>query len=398
MRITPVVIKNEQKARELMSSLGVSRQGVRILSPKSVYSVFKIEGIKSWEANILKQHLLSQGSDAAIERDALVKDIRTGALIFGSFSQLKNLCKKLKNQPFNLKEISQTLSFYLDNIHKETYIFRANNKQLKINKPLVCGIINMTPDSFFQDGLLNKDQKYILERVEKMLKAGAKMIDIGGESTRPFSKPITEKEELARVIPTLKAIRKRFRKVLISLDSYKYLVVKAAAAEGVDLINDITALNGDLRKSSVIKNYKLGCVLMHMKGKPRDMQKNPHYKDVISEELDFFKERLQFCQRIGIDKERIMIDPGIGFGKDLNDNLKLINQLYKFKVFGLPLFLGLSRKSFIGKILKSEPGERLVGTLSATILSVGQGANILRTHDVAETVQALKVASKITNN
>lgn len=398
MRITPVAVKNEQKAKQLMSSLGVSREGARILSPKTLSSAFKIEGIKSWEANILKQHLLSQGTDAAIAREALIKDINTQVLVFGNLTQLKALCKKLNNQPFGLKEISQTLSVYLDNIYKETYVFRARDKQLRINKPLVCGIINMTPDSFSGDGLLGKDKKSILAKVEKMLKAGAKIIDVGGESSRPFSKPITAKEELARVIPALRAIRRNFKKVLISLDSYKYQVIKAGVSEGVDIINDITALGGDRRKASLIKKYKLGCILMHMKGTPKTMQRAPHYKDVVSEVLDFFSERLEFCERAGIDKSEIMIDPGIGFGKSLEDNLRIINQLYKFKVLGLPLFLGLSRKSFIGKIVNVGPQERLAGTLSASILSVVGGARILRTHDVAETIGALKVASKINNN
>jgi len=398
MKITPVAVKSEQEAKELMNSLGVSKEGIRILSSKCLCSAFKVEGIKSWEANILKQHLLSQGSDAAIERDALVKNIKTQALLFGNHSQLKALCEKLKDQTFGLKEISQTLSGYLDNIYKQSYNFRAGDKRIKITKPLVCGIINLTPDSFSGDGWFNKNQSLILKEVEKMVKAGAKIIDIGGESSRPFAKPVKEKEELARVIPTLKAIRKKFNKVLISIDTYKYQVAKQTAAEGVDIINDITALGGDFRKASLIKRYKLGCILMHMKGKPKTMQSNPSYQDVVGEVLDFFKQRLSFCQSQGIDRNQIMIDPGIGFGKRFEDNLRLIDELYKFKIFGLPLFLGLSRKSFIGKIVNRNPQQRLIGSLSAAILGVIRGANVLRTHDVAETVEALKVASKIINN
>ena len=398
MQITPVVIKNKKQADKLLVSLGVSHQGVEILSPKSLWAAFQVEGIKSWEANILKQHLLSQGSDAAIERDALVKNIKTKALIFGNLSQLKNLCRKLKNQPFSLHQISETLSGYLDNLDRQSYPFLARDKKLKIGQPLICGIINLTPDSFSGDGLLGKPRKVILAKVADMLRLGARMIDIGGESSRPFAKPLKEKEELSRVIPQLREIRKKFRKVVISIDTYKYKVAKAAADEGADIINDITALRGDPRKALLVKRYKLGCVLMHMKGKPRTMQSNPVYQDVISEEIDFFKERISFCRNQGIAKEQIMIDPGIGFGKRLSDNLKILNELSRFKIFGLPLFLGLSRKSFIGKITKDGQNSRLAGTISATVLGLNQGVSVFRVHDVEETSQALKVAWQIINS
>ncbi len=388
-----------------MVSLGVSGPGIKILTPKSIYSAFKIEGIRSWEVNIIKQHSLSLGTDAAVARSALVKDIATSTLIFGNLSQLRKLCQKLKSQPFSLGEVSRTLSLYLDNLSKRTFTLRARNKTLKVNKPVVCGIINVTPDSFSGDGILSKIRNpkseirnLVLKKVEAMVKAGAKMIDIGGESSRPFSRPVKEKEELKRVIPAIKAIRKRFKQILISVDTYKYSVAKAAVNEGVDLINDITALKADTRIASLVRRYNLGCILMHMKGKPRTMQLNPGYKDVVAEEIDFFKERLQFCVHQKIGRNQIVIDPGIGFGKRPEDNLTLIRELYKFKIFGLPIFLGLSRKSFIGKILNVGVEDRLAGTLAAGVASLFRGATIFRVHDVGETVQALKVAAKIINN
>ena len=339
--------------------------------------------------------MLSEGSDAAIERKALVKDIKTSVLIFGNLSQLKNLCRKLEGQPFSLREISETLTVYLDNIYRQNYIFSARNKKIKIAKPLICGIVNMTPDSFSGDGLLGQARKTILAKVENMRRAGAKIIDIGAESSRPFSKPVKEKEELNRLIPALRLIRKKFRNILLSVDTYKYKVAKAAVEEGADIINDITALRGDPRKALLVKRHKLGCVLMHMKGKPATMQSHPEYQDVVSEEIDFFKERLSFCRSQGISEEQLMLDPGIGFGKGLEDNLKLLNQLYKFKIFGRPLFLGLSRKSFIGKITKAKEFDRLGGSLSAAVMSLSRGASVLRVHDVHETMQALEVALKI---
>ncbi len=402
MRITPVKISSKQSAAKLMSSLGVSEEGVKIMSPKSVYYAFKIEGIRSCEANIIKQCLLSLGSDAAVERAALTKDVQTSALIFGSLKQLNTFCQKLNNQPFGLKEVSRKLSLCLSAVLSERLVFWARDKKLNINNPVVCGIINITNDSFSGDGLISNLKGSIehsaLDKAEKMVKNGAKIIDVGGESTRPGSIPINEKEEIRRVIPVLKLLRKRFKKVLLSVDTYKYKVAKSAVDEGVDIINDITGLRGSSKIASLVKKYKLGCILMHMKGNPQNMQIKPNYHDVVEEELDFFKERLQFCAKMGIERKQISIDPGIGFGKRLRDNMKIINELAKFRIFKMPIFLGVSRKSFIGEVLKTGVNDRLLGTVAAEVISFLNGADILRTHDVKETVQALRVASILKNN
>jgi len=405
VRITPIEVKNERQVEKSMISLGVSPEGARILSPKSRYWAFKLAGIKSWEANIIKQHLLSLGSDAAIERAALVKNIKTTAFIFGNLSQLRKLCQKLEDQPFALREISQNLSLYLDNLDKKEFTLQAGNKKLKIKKPIICGIVNVTDDSFSGDGMLadskasdKKLAELVLRKVEAMVKAGAKIIDIGGESSRPFSKRISSTEEVKRVIPVIKILRKKFKNIIISLDTYKYAVAKRGVDYGVNILNDITALRADAKMASLVKKYKLGCILMHMKGNPQTMQISPKYKDVVEEEIDFFKERLSFCSKKGISRSQILIDPGIGFGKRLQDNTKIINELYKFKIFGVPIFLGLSRKSFIGKIVNVKVDERLVGTIAASVIAVSKGANILRVHDVAQTAQALKIVEKISNN
>ncbi|MFA5338184.1 MAG: dihydropteroate synthase [Candidatus Omnitrophota bacterium] len=403
MIITPLIIENNKTAKELLSSVGVSREGIDILSPKCVYSAFKIEGIKSWEANIIKQHLLSLGSDSAIERKALVKSVKTDTIIFGSLAQLKKLCEKLKNQPFTLKEISQSLSLYLDNLAKQEFILKARDKTIKIKKPIICGIINLTTDSFSGDGLLAKAsgrklQDLVLQKIEEMATNGAAMIDVGAESSRPYSKPIMEKEEIARITPVLCAARKRFKEILISVDTYKLNVAKAAVEEGADIINDITALRKSPGIINLIEKHKLGCILMHMNKNPRTMQVNPKYKKVTEEIVDFFKERISMLNKKKINPQQILIDPGIGFGKTTQDNLKIINELYKFKIFGLPIFVGLSRKSFIGKIIKEEAPSRLYGTIASGVVAALRGANILRVHDVKENKQALDLAVSIINN
>ncbi len=404
MRITPVTIKSEKEAAELMTALGVSREGVKILASKSVFAAFKIEGIKSWEANIIKQHLLSLGTDAAVERAALIKNIKTAALVFGNLSQLRKLCDKLKGQPFNLSAVAQALAVYLDAGSRRQFILQAGGRIAKIKSPLICGIINVTFDSFSGDGLMkalnskSKIENLALKKAEKMVRGAARMIDIGGESSRPFSRPVKESEEIKRVIPVLKAVRKEFRKIFISVDTSKYRVAEKAAEEGADIINDITALRAAPRITALIRKQRLGCVLMHMKGRPQNMQVNPSYQDVVAEEIDFFSERIEFCLKKGVHKEQLLIDPGIGFGKRRQDNLKIINELYKFKIFERPLFLGVSRKSFIGEIIKAKAEGRLSGSIAAGVVSLLKGADVLRVHDVKETFQAVKIASAIINN
>ena len=400
MEITPLAIKDEEQALKAILSIGADSRGAKIMASKAVFHTFKIDNISSWEANIIKQHLLSLGTDAAINRDALVKKIKTSCLIFGSESQLYKLCDKLKDQPFGLKDLSKRLSCYLDNLSKDTFKVRARSKTTVIKKPLVCGIINVTPDSFSGDGILTaKDvNTAVLKKVEQMVKSGVDMVDVGGESTRPFARSVNSNEEIRRVVPVIKLLRKRFKKLLISVDTYKYRVAKAAVDEGVDIINDITALRGDKHMASLVKQYRLGCVLMHMKGTPQTMQKNPSYKDVVGELNSFFAERIEFCQSKGIKLDQLFLDPGIGFGKRVKDNFVLINNLKCFKGFGLPLFIGLSRKSFIGKTLNVDVQDRLSGTLAATAVAIMNGANVVRVHDVKETFEAARIVKEIIKN
>lgn len=406
MRITPLKINSEEDSKKIISSLGVDSQGIPILSPKTVNLAFRIDGIRSWEANIIKQSLLSLGSDAAINRSALIKDIKSGILVFGSVSQLRKLCAKLKGQPFSLKELSQRLSLCIDNLSRGEFVFEANGKQLRLNKPVICGIINITCDSFSGDGLLSdgrfqisdfskRIKKLALNQAEKMIKEGARMIDIGAESSRPFSKPINYKEEIKRLAPVLRLLRKEFKSIFISVDTYKYETAKVAASEGADIINDITALRHSPGIAALIKKHKLGCVIMHMQGSPSTMQLKPVYGDVFNELIDFFDERLAFCRRSGIKDSQIFIDPGIGFGKTPEHNLKIINGIYKLKIFGLPIFIGVSRKSYIGKITSADEKDRLAGTIASNIISYAGGAKIFRVHDVKENHRALSVAQQI---
>jgi len=399
MRVTPLRFNSEFAAQKLFKTLGVSKEGIAILGSKSVYAAFKADGLSAWEANIIKQDMLSLGSDAALNREVLIKEMKTSIAIFGSIAQLERLCIKLKHQPFGLKEFSAQLSAALKNCFNEKPVFRARGKRLNFDVPAICGIINVTEDSFSGDGILKNFSAQTVDaaiaKAEKMIKDGAVILDVGAESSRPGAKPLKEKDELVRLTPVIKGLRKEFKNVLISVDTYKLATAQMAADCGADIINDITALCHAPKIAGVIKRYGLGCILMHMQGNPMTMQVRPEYKCIISELHDFFVERLAFCEKNGIDKSSLMIDPGIGFGKTSAHNLEILKNIFQFKVFGCPVFLGLSRKSFVCKTLKVDINDRLPGVLGASVYAMLNGAKVFRTHDVKETREALIMATRI---
>lgn len=252
----------------------------------------------------------------------------------------------------------------------------------------------MTPDSF-SDGGKYLSKEAIYQQAKRLLEEGAHILDIGGESSRPFSDPVSVEEELNRVIPAIEVIR-AFSDCPISIDTTKAQVAEAALNKGADIINDISALRFDSNMSRLVAEKGVPLVLMHMKGTPKNMQLNPHYDNVIREIKDFFKERIDFCVSKGIKKEQLILDPGIGFGKRFEDNLDIINGLFEFSVFDLPLLVGPSRKAFLGEITgKEEPSERDVATCGAVVAAILNGASIVRIHNVAAMLDAIKVADAL---
>lgn len=255
------------------------------------------------------------------------------------------------------------------------------------------GILNVTPDSF-SDGGLYYDKEKALERAFELVREGADIVDIGGESTRPGSDPIPLEEELHRTIPVISALKKDTG-VLISIDTTKSEVAEAAFEAGAHIINDISAGTFDPQILAVASRTGMGLVLMHIKGRPKTMQINPFYEDVLQEVKSYLKEKSDAAQNSGVKKESIVLDPGIGFGKRQKDNLILINNLHFFEDLGFPLLIGVSRKSFIGNILNLPPQERIEGSIAAAIISIQRGAHILRVHDVQATKRAIMVAEAI---
>lgn len=252
----------------------------------------------------------------------------------------------------------------------------------------------MTPDSF-SDGGLFFDRRVAIERAFKMIEEGADIIDIGGESTRPGSESITIDEELRRTIPVIEVVTRECN-IPISIDTCKSEVAKRVLDAGASMVNDISGLRFDPEMSKVVSEYKVPVVIMHIKGTPRNMQVNPVYEALVPEIMDYLREGIRIAIKAGIAEDKIIIDPGIGFGKTFDHNLEIIKNLYEFTFLEKPILIGTSRKAFIGKILGDVPvTERLEGTAAAIALSIVNGANIVRVHDVKEMVRVAKVADAI---
>jgi|YelNatPaOPRAMG01_1025707.scaffolds.fasta_scaffold21817_3 dihydropteroate synthase len=272
--------------------------------------------------------------------------------------------------------------------------FRQQKYDLS-QRTLIMGALNVTPDSF-SDGGLFFDLEKAVARGRQMAAEGADLIDIGGESTRPGAKPLDEEEELRRVIPLIRALRQEIN-IPISVDTRKARVAEESLAAGAEMINDVSALRFDKRMVDVVREAKVPVVLMHMRGDPETMQLNTHYDDLLGEIFSFLKERIIFAEDHGISAEKIIIDPGLGFGKSLEEghNLLILKYLQKFRELGKPLLVGPSRKAFIGRILNLPPLEREEGTMAAVAIAILNGANIVRVHEVARMGRVVKVADAI---
>lgn len=258
----------------------------------------------------------------------------------------------------------------------------------------IMGILNVTPDSF-SDGGQYTVKGNILSHVQKMIDAGADIIDVGGESTRPFAEPVAEKEELRRVIPAIQAIRQHTT-IPISIDTTKSAVAAQALQAGANIINDISALRFDPRMIDIVNEFKAPIIIMHMQGTPSDMQINPEYNDIIAETLAFFHERINWLEEAGVSRNKIIIDPGIGFGKTVAHNLLILNRAREYSSLGVPVLIGHSRKSFIGKVLSNDSSDRDIATAVISGMLTDKHISILRVHDVQKTHEAILINQAIT--
>ena len=270
--------------------------------------------------------------------------------------------------------------------------WRCRNRTIDLGRPIVMGILNVTPDSF-SDGNRYSNVEAALERAKHMVTEGAAIIDVGGESTRPGAAAVDEAVEIARVVPVIEGIAAT-SDIAISIDTSKPQVMAAAVAAGACIVNDVHALRAPGARSWAAAS-EVGVCLMHMQGEPRTMQENPHYDDVVAEVCEFLARERAACIEAGIAREAIVLDPGIGFGKGAAHNLTLLKELSRFVALSAPLLVGVSRKSFIGRILRRPVNERLYGGLGLAALAVMKGARIVRTHDVAATRDAIGMVSAV---
>ena len=269
-------------------------------------------------------------------------------------------------------------------------------KTLELNRPHVMGILNTTPDSFSDGGRFTQLEA-ALSRALAMIEAGVTIIDIGGESTRPGAPEVSLEDELHRVVPIVKEIRKHNQDVWISIDTSKAEVMKQALEAGADLINDIRSLT-EPGALDVVAKAQVPVCIMHMKGQPKTMQVNPQYDDLMSEVHQFLIERIAACEKAGILRENIIVDPGFGFGKSIEDNYKLLANLESFHQYGLPILAGMSRKSMLFKLLDKKPADCMVASVACATLAASKGAHIIRVHDFEETVEAMQIVQMTLSN
>ena len=325
--------------------------------------------------------------------------IKVGGVFFSFIEVIQRNKKKIirQNLPFKKFYKLTKKNIYLKNLFEKLLINEKinKNKVFKKNKYLIFGILNLTPDSFSDGGDFIKHSKSI-QHAKYMYDNGANYIDVGGESTRPGARRVSSSDEILRVMPSLQALRSL--DIPISLDTRNSSTMEFGALSGVEIINDVSGLENDRLSIDIVKKYKKNLIIMHMPGNPNTMMKNNNYQNVVLDVYDYLEKKISFCESKGIDKSMIIVDPGIGFGKDLEQNLEILRNLSVYHTLQCPIMIGLSRKRFISSISKAdEPKNRLGGTISASLLALQQGIKIHRVHDVLEINQSIKVFEKILN-
>ncbi len=391
-------LSSHSEAVEELRRIGVEPYGIESMAPKMLHVNIVLEGIECKAANILKQEMLSIGGDVAVSRGTVDCSVSaTDAVIMGTRKQVERFVQKISPQPFGLSNLAEQIQVLLSCLSLKDYVLETSRRRIPVgSRPLIMGILNITPDSF-SDGGLFADPGAALDHALAMEADGADMIDIGGESTRPGSESIAAAAELERIVPVLRKIGPRV-KVPLSIDTTKAEVAEAAADLGVEVINDISALRFDPRMVDIAARTGMAVVLMHMRGTPRTMQQSPNldYTAVRGEIIAFLRERLEYAASRGVAEHRIMVDPGIGFGKSVEDNLRILKYVREFKVIGRPVLVGPSRKGFIGRITgEPDASERIGSTAGAVAAAVMNGADIIRVHDVKQMRRAADTAHAI---
>jgi dihydropteroate synthase len=387
-----------------LARVGAQEPGRRIMWQKAAFLPVRLEGLSCVAANVLKQEILSRGGDFAVHRECVTLERdQTAALLLGTRAQYEQLIEKLHDQGFGLPEIAGQLAALLANLDAPREPVRFDSYTLPLGeRTLVMGIINVTPDSFSGDSL-GSDVEAAVAQARRMQVEGADILDVGGQSTRPGSDPIPVEEEMRRVLPVIKRLAAPDGVPLpLSVDTSRADVAEAALAAGAHIVNDITGLHEDPGIAQVAARRGAGLVLMHIQGTPRTMQHHPHYDDLLGEVIAYLRRGVEIAVKAGVPREKIWVDPGIGFGKSLGHNLELLRRLGELRSLGCAILVGTSRKSFVGRIIAQAsggelppPAERVVGTGATLAVSIANGADVVRVHDVAHAVEVVRVADAI---
>jgi len=379
-RARVLVVPDSNSAEKELHLIGVDPAGIASMTPKMLHRCIHLKALKCHQANIIKQEMLSVGGDAAVARGTVACSIATtDVVIMGTEKQLLLFCTKLLKQPFGLPKLAKEIRRVLANASLPR-VWQTSSRALSLERPLIMGILNVTPDSF-SDGGRYMDPLRAIDRAMQMVDEGADIIDIGGESTRPGSSGVDAEEEIRRTAPVIAALTGTLS-CPISVDTWKSEVAREAMASGAEIINDISGFSFDPRMSAVAAASGAGVVLMHTRGKPGEMQNNTEYSDIIGEISSVLGASMDAALAAGIAAEKIVLDPGIGFGKSVEGNLAILRRLAEFSSLGRPLLIGTSRKSFISRCLNRSTGELSYGTAATVAVAVANGASILRVHDV----------------
>ena len=382
---------------EAIASIGSDKASLPIFSEKTEILPIKITGVRTPAANIIKQELLSAGGDAVTPRGCVNCAVPScSILLLGTTRQYRRLLTKISAMPyFGLPDIAGQLEEMLKTSAPVTTL--ADGRTITYEQIAVMGIINVTPDSFFSGSRVN-DEELLITTAGKMLEEGASILDLGAESTRPGSASIDGDEERRRLIPAVKLIHEHFPEAIISVDTYRADTAREALAAGAHIINDISAMEKDPNMSDLVVESGAPIILMHMRGTPADMMnaENTVYDDITNQVTKYLVQRAEILTQRGVGKDKIILDPGIGFAKNTEQNLTLMRDLASLTAYGYPVLLAASRKTVIGQTLGGlPPEERLEGTIATSCAAVYAGAHMVRVHDVAANLRAIRVTEAI---
>lgn len=395
IRILPQV--SDEEFLKVLTAVKVDPPARGILLPKMKHLNILLKDVECRAANIIKQEMLSLGADAAVARGTVSCSIpATDVILMGTERQIRSFADHVRVQPFGLKSLSEKLERILAGYRATDLVLSTNRREIPFGKRTrIMGIVNVTPDSFSDGGRYLSTQAAI-ERALELESEGADILDIGGESSRPGSDFVSVEEELKRIVPVIEGLRGKVR-VPISVDTLKADVAAAAIEAGAEIINDISAMTFDPKMPSVIAENRAAVVLMHMRGIPKTMQEGPIvYPDLMGEIIAYLAARIEHARSMGIRPESIVVDPGVGFGKTVRDNLAILRNLSELKIFGRPILTGVSRKSFTGAMTHVEdPAERTEGTAAAVTACILHGSHIVRVHDAGATKRLVSMADAI---